>query len=454
VDLRQGGESNPVNPKNILFQVLSTGSIKAELAIFFTVMAQRGAAVSLFLGHSGYMASDRNQGISEWLDQGDSEYLIQCDEDMVPPMNVLELASWEKDITSLVYLFAGQGGPTIAASGLNGNEPVFPILEGEERLIEVAWVGTGCYCIKRSAALKMIEKQGQVFLFDFIERGHKGRGCDVFMCRKAREHGLKVWLDRGLIAGHVKSATWAPDPSSAILTFQPWGSYWNGDKIPTRTQEIEPLSDLIGDVLPHVHERTGSGYLDKKNLSIRTPESSYKMPRLESVDDPSLTLRAGVEIMEKSGLKYWVAAGTALGFHRGDGFIAGDTDIDVEVLVDELFDVDLKKMFEGTRFVLIREVLDGELPAQLAFKDTANGGIIFDIYFFYEGIERGVAVNYNAGPVGKMVMDLSLLSAVEKREMAGVEAPFLVKLHEYVLLRYGKDWETPAKKKGLYNNDF
>lgn len=262
MDVLEGGGDDPLdrnaslNPKSVLFQVLSTGKVKSELSIFFTVMAQRGTAISLFLGHSGYMASDRNQAIHEWLKDSKADFLIQCDEDMVPPLDITKMAEWKKDIVSCVYLYGGDRGPTVGACGLEG-EPVFPIQKGEPQLKEVAWIGTGCYCISRPAAEHLIERNGQVFEFDFDERGGKKTGCDVFMCRKAREHGLKVWLDRGMISGHVKSATWTPHPENGMLTFQPWGSYWNGDNIPLGVKDIEPLPELIRDITEDAYVNRG-----------------------------------------------------------------------------------------------------------------------------------------------------------------------------------------------------
>ena len=233
---------------SVVFQVLSTGEMRGELALLMMYLVKNKYPVSLHFGRSGYMACDRNSGILEWLNNTDAEYLIQCDQDMIAPIDILRLATHKKDICAASFLYIGDTGPTVAARGLDipggGVEVPFPPMDGAPILQEVEWTGTGVYCISREAAEKLIEKEGMVFKFDVKEDGLVGQGVDVFMCRRAREHGLEVWLDRSLIVGHSKVQTWAPTLVGE-LTYQKWGTLWRGAEVPRDPSEKVPMNELF-----------------------------------------------------------------------------------------------------------------------------------------------------------------------------------------------------------------
>lgn len=232
---------------NVLFQVLSTGNIRAELAVYFTTLAQQGATVSIFLGHSGYMPSDRNNAINKWLDRGTEQYIVQCDQDMIPPVDVLKMTRHKKDFVGCSYLCGSDRGPMLAAAPLLGtNTPAFPKASpSDPDLVEVEWVGTGCYSLSRDAALRMKAAQGgRVFDFEFTEDGSKKTGVDILLCRRMREIGMKVWLDRGCVAGHAKAMSWAPSADGRLKCL-PWGTYWAGDEVPEAKTDRIPISELL-----------------------------------------------------------------------------------------------------------------------------------------------------------------------------------------------------------------
>ncbi len=241
-------KSLPNGRPSVVFQVLSTGRLRGELALLMMYLVKNKYPVSLHFGRSGYMACDRNSGIIEWLDNTDAEYLIQCDEDMICPTDIIRLATYGKDIIAASFLYIGDHGPTVAAKGIEdaeGNPTIpFPPREGDRTLIEVEWTGTGVYCISRTAAEKLIAEEGMVFKFDVGETGLVGQGVDVFMCRRARALGLEVWLDRSLIVGHSKVQTWTPTIDGA-LTYQKWGTLWRGTEVPRDPSQKIPINELF-----------------------------------------------------------------------------------------------------------------------------------------------------------------------------------------------------------------
>ena len=275
----------------VLFQIISCGTMRAELAAFFAYMTASGHSISVFLGHRGYMPMDRNEAIHEFL-AGDEDILIQCDEDMIPPLTVLDMAKHGVDICGVLYLCGSDRGPMIAVKAFDiaceckgkdkeckecdgggiATPEVYPVKEGEPSLLEVDWVGTGCYVITREAALKMIATHGRVFDFCWSNKGGKLRGVDVDMGHRAREAGLKVYCDRREVAAHSKGGNWAPTKTGQLVLL-PWGSYWAHDEIPTCASERKPLPEVMQQI---VKEYEAVEPPPKPKLVINNEESVEK----------------------------------------------------------------------------------------------------------------------------------------------------------------------------------
>lgn len=226
----------------VFYQVLSTGSMRAEHLHVGMLCSKRGALVGVAFGHRGYMANSRNMAIQAFL-RTDSDVLIQCDEDVIPPLNILNLAAHGKDLIGTIATHASSVGPAVNSAPLPGDGPTFPMERGDDPLRKVAWFGTGCYSITRAFAEKMIAAYGAVFHQENTKDGLRGAGVDVVMCRRARMLGIDAWIDRSMICGHNKDLIWAPtaDGELAIL---PWGSMWISDEVPVDGLHAKSLDEL------------------------------------------------------------------------------------------------------------------------------------------------------------------------------------------------------------------
>lgn len=227
-----------------LFQILSTGGIRAELLYLGMLCAKRGADVGVVFGHRGYMANSRNSAIQTFL-ESPCDVLVQCDEDVIPPLNILDIIQHRKGIVGTVALYAGESGPRPNFAPLTGSQAdLMPLKEGDIPLVEVLWIGTGCYSITREAALHMIEKYGAVFAQDTKPDGTIGKGVDVFMCHRAREAGLNIFLDRKMLCGHNKDMIWAPTKDGELVIL-PWGSMWVNDDVPKDGDGRKSYGELL-----------------------------------------------------------------------------------------------------------------------------------------------------------------------------------------------------------------
>lgn len=160
------------------------------------------------------------------------------------------------------------------------------------------------------------------------------------------------------------------------------------------------------------------------------------------------SLRILKESMEKlDDLNPWVSAGTLLGLYRDGTFIKHDTDLDVGIRFhwDNYYDVD----FFGELFPNpIRTMHYRDRPMQFA----ANvEDLIFDVYFFYDGVtEEGL---FNANDHGAMVKPAYLVDTLKIWDGVGTKLWTPLHIEDYLFYRYGSNWNTPVTKKQSWEND-
>ena len=187
----------------------------------------------------------------------------------------------------------------------------------------------------------------------------------------------------------------------------------------------------------------------KKNIVVKKI-GHYPIDPLRG-KDANATLIAGVKVLEQSGIKWWLSAGTILGLYRDGDFIPHDTDIDIGVEGDHYNNQEkinkLMVAFQKNGFRLIRTMFYGDYTMQLAFIDKRN--IIFDLYFFYPIFNE--MINYNNG--GILTKPSKLFSSLGKMEFKGYEYNCPNDIDEYLAFRYGEDWKVPKIKKGDWRKD-
>jgi hypothetical protein len=142
-------------------------------------------------------------------------------------------------------------------------------------------------------------------------------------------------------------------------------------------------------------------------------------------------------------MKYWLAGGTLLGLYRDGDFIYGDTDIDVEVEGYQGVDVDIVEVLDAE---LIRTIYHDTRPMQLAFLKDEN---VFDVYVLWR--VDGSMVNYNE--MGVMKTPYHFYDVLETIYTEYGKYPAPSPINEYLNVRYGPNWQTPSKSKGLYTHE-
>ena len=139
---------------------------------------------------------------------------------------------------------------------------------------------------------------------------------------------------------------------------------------------------------------------------------------------------------------YYISGGTLLGMHRDGDFIAGDSDIDIDVIGYDGIDKYIVQTLD--HMDIIRTGYHKKYPMQLAFMYKKT---IFDVWIFWR--QDNFMVNCN--DMGTMMVPVKFYDNPETIETkyGSYRAPGPI--DEYLAFRYGPDWKTPNKySKGIY----
>jgi len=139
--------------------------------------------------------------------------------------------------------------------------------------------------------------------------------------------------------------------------------------------------------------------------------------------------------------KSFISAGTLLGLYRDGDFIPGDSDIDIDMIGYDGIEYDVFKALG--HMDLIRTGFHWELPHQLAFMYQ---GTIFDVWILW--MKENFVVNHNDMGIMQVPAKFYLNPEIIETKYGIYRAPGPVK--DYLAFRYGPDWRTPRKSKGIY----
>lgn len=143
----------------------------------------------------------RNVCVEEALQYG-AEWLFFLDDDVIPPRDAFgKLISHRREVVSgLYYKRLGHIVPTMYREG----SPPNPILSWKpNELLEVDYVGGGCLAIHRSA-LERVARPWFKWEMDRTDLPPSERlGEDCYFSKKARQAGLRIYVDTSVRCLHA-----------------------------------------------------------------------------------------------------------------------------------------------------------------------------------------------------------------------------------------------------------
>ena len=143
-----------------------------------------------------------------------------------------------------------------------------------------------------------------------------------------------------------------------------------------------------------------------------------------------------------------VSDGTLLGILREKKLIDHDNDIDFDVEWNEEAEQNIKLIAKKYNWKMIRKVFYNHKVQQLTYFDSEE--VIFD-FIFWSTDER-FAINFSE-PGHFRIMESRFLINLVNKEVDNFS--FLVPFNydEWLIYRYGKDWNIPKKTKGDWKDD-
>lgn len=188
-----------MNRKKIFIAVLNQNSMRVELAAILNEINKQGK-YDLIIEYPSEkpISNNRNKIVQSFL-QSDCDYLLMIDNDIVPPLDIINLADFQKDVISPVCFMYQKHliVPLILRRAKDGQYSPLDY-KGHEGLVEVDAVGTGCIFISR----RVLEKIRAPFLNEYDLDGIKKIGLDLAFCRKAKAEGFKIFCHLDYVCEH------------------------------------------------------------------------------------------------------------------------------------------------------------------------------------------------------------------------------------------------------------
>jgi len=191
--------------KRIYLAVLNQGEIRTELVrVINNLLMQEKYEIMLSYPTNKPITFNRNEIVKDFL-KTDCEYLMMVDDDIIPPLSILNLADFQKPIISgLCFAFTkGMIVPLGLIRRADGEYHI-PDFKGNEGLMKIDSVGTGCIIIRRD----VLEKQwwienGGWFKNEYDKTGYKVEGNDLSFCRKAQDLGFDIYVHTDYPCSHI-----------------------------------------------------------------------------------------------------------------------------------------------------------------------------------------------------------------------------------------------------------
>lgn len=193
------------NAKRVYIAIPNTGELRTELAQTITHLTHQDK-YDLFVKFpvNKPITYNRNMIVHDFLASG-CDYLLMCDTDIVPPLSILNLVDFDKDIISPVCFTAtGKNiNPLVLKRNEEGQYNVVN-LDDEAGLVECDAVGTGCIIIRRNVLEdpRWQETEGAWFKNEYNNNGKKTEGNDLAFCKRAQKFGYKIFCHTNYFCSH------------------------------------------------------------------------------------------------------------------------------------------------------------------------------------------------------------------------------------------------------------
>lgn len=195
--------------KAVYLAFLNQGNIRVENAHLLA----RWARENKYNTHIGYdfqhtfpsdkpIINNRNKIVKDFLQKKEYDYLLMIDDTIIPPVDILDLSLFDKDVVTPLMFAYRQNAivPLVLKKRKGFKDYEIANVNGDEGLVEVDSVGTGCIMIHR----RVLEHPKMRFPFKnkWNKDGERILGQDLNFAKRAQKCGFKLWVHLSSICGH------------------------------------------------------------------------------------------------------------------------------------------------------------------------------------------------------------------------------------------------------------
>ena len=168
----------------------------------------------------------RNIAAKAFLESG-CEWLVMVDNDMAPPVDLLDMldrADDRMDIVAPKFYSLGDAGLFVCWRSLDGKMyPAVTKVSPRDEWIELSAVGSGLMYIRRRVFERV---QEPFFRFRYDENGEQTVTEDYYLCLKASAEGFRIWGNLCFEVDHFKTVSLCA--LARLVGIQPTPSLRNG----------------------------------------------------------------------------------------------------------------------------------------------------------------------------------------------------------------------------------
>jgi hypothetical protein len=191
----------------VMVCTLEMGEIRAEQRDWALALLKDGRHDLVFRrARAKPTSSNRNEVALFVRSDPEVDYLLTVDDDVVPPVRVLDYVEEDRDVVVFPY--------HIWRANENADHPVMlaiSLLEDartrwvdkRQRLVEISRGGTGAMLIAR----RVLEHPAMAapFADGFDDAGVRNNGHDLMFCDRARAAGFTIWAAMDCVSSHYKT---------------------------------------------------------------------------------------------------------------------------------------------------------------------------------------------------------------------------------------------------------
>lgn len=190
--------------KKVYIAIPTTGNIRTELLGFLlNIIHTPNYQIKIDTTSFGDTCGNRNLLTNRFL-ESDSEWMMTCDSDIIPPMDILSMIDESKDIISPVN-FAWKGSeliPLIMNKVKTGYQINWKLIKSKNNVLKTDAVGLGCCFIHRRVLEKLKKPH---FEFRYDKKGLLNNDDSFYFCDKVRQIGFNIWVDKRYMTSHFST---------------------------------------------------------------------------------------------------------------------------------------------------------------------------------------------------------------------------------------------------------